>query len=138
VRYRLLLILALAAIGCGEKFPLAPVAGTVTLDGNPLAGARIGFEPVRGGDSPEAGPGSYATTDANGRFELTALTGKKGAVVGKHRVWVRTMRAREGEGGRLVVSMQERLPKRYNEETELEFVVPASGTNQANFDLTSR
>jgi hypothetical protein len=138
VRQQLLVVVVLAATGCAEKFPLAPVAGTVTLDGNPLAGARIGFEPVRRGADPEAGPGSYATTDANGRFELQALTGKKGAVVGKHRVWVRTMRAREGSDGRLAVSMQERLPKRYNEETELEFLVPSGGTDKANFDLTSR
>src|SRR5262249_34881549 len=103
-----------------------------------LADARIGFEPVRAGAGPEAGPGSYATTDADGRFTLTALTGKKGAVVGKHRVWVRTMRAGAGAEGRLAVSMRERLPRRYNDETELEYVVPAGGTDTADFELTSR
>jgi hypothetical protein len=132
-------VLAVAAAGCGgESYPRAPVSGTVELDGEPLAGAQVGFEPLRAGDALNAGPGSYATTDQQGHYRLEALDRMTGAVVGKHRVWIRTFRAKEGPNGTIITVVPERLPARYNSQTELEFTVPAEGTDRANFDLTSR
>lgn len=74
--------------GCGAKFPLVPVSGTVRMDGEPLAGAFVVFSPVE----PAAGSPRIATgmTDARGRFSLRTnyeprWTGN-GAVPGTHRV----------------------------------------------------
>jgi len=58
------LLLAVSA-GCGGP-KVVPVSGRVTLDGNPLAGARISFEPVKG----TVDELSIATTDADGRYQL--------------------------------------------------------------------
>ena len=125
-----------ALIGCGgEHYPVAPVSGRVTLDGKPLADARIGFEPRRQGDQPNAGPGSYAKTDADGRFVLKTLDGQSGAVVTTHDVWIRTYVAPANRSGEIVDAAAERVPPQYNDATTLTFVVPAEGTEQANFDL---
>lgn len=127
----------LAAACGGGGHPLAPVSGRVMLDGEPLAGAKIGFEPMREGKELDAGQGAYATTDESGSFTLTALDGTKGAVVGKHRVWIRTLQAREDETGKFIVEREELLPERYHDRTELTFTVEPSGSNRANFDLKS-
>ena len=131
--------LVLAAAGCGaETYPLAPVSGRVTLDKVPLADARVGFEPIRQGDGINAGPGSYGSTDAEGRYRLISLEGDEGAVVGPHRVWVRTYRAVEGPNGSIVTRTPERVPARYNSQTELTFTVRPEGTGGADFDLRTR
>jgi len=128
----------LVFVGCGGPlFPMAPVSGRVTLDGKPLAGAHVGFEPKRSGERLDAGPGSYGKTDAEGRFRLVSLEGDNGAVIGTHRVWVRTFRGKEGPNGSVLIVMEEKIPPRYNSQTELTFVVPPEGTDAANFDLTS-
>ena len=127
-----------ATAGCGgERYALAPVSGRVTLDGVPLADARVGFEPIRQGDQLAAGPGSYATTDAEGRYRLVSLDGGEGAVVGRHRVWIRTYRGVEGPNGSIVTKNPERVPPRYNSQTELTFTVKPEGTGGADFDLTT-
>lgn len=76
-------VVALAAIlaGCDSKPALPPVTGVVTYGGQPLAGANVLF-------TPEKGIASGATTGPDGRFELQANDGRKGAEVGKHRVSV--------------------------------------------------
>ncbi len=56
------------------------VTGTVTENGQPLAGARVAFEAAGGDDGGEAGflmlmgGGRSATTDARGRYTLEGLT----------------------------------------------------------------
>ena len=136
---RALLTLAVAlAAGCGgESYPLAPVSGTVTLDDRPLPDARLFFEPKRKGDSLNAGPGSYGTTDENGHFELTSRDGETGAVIGEHYVLIRTLRAKEGPNGQVVIVSKERLPARYHDRSQLTFTVPPEGTDEADFNLTS-
>ena len=133
-----LLAVLLFAAGCGgERYPVAPVSGIVTLDGMPLAEARIGFEPRRQGDNPNAGPGSYAKTDAQGRYELQTLDGQTGAVVTTHDVWIRTQVSPANRSGEIIESTPERVPARYNEASILTFEVTPTGTDQANFALES-
>lgn len=79
----------LAPLGCGSKTTdlpePVPVTGTVTLDNKPLANATVYFTPTSG----EKGVGATATTDANGKYELSTRYGgdvRKGAVPGKYRV----------------------------------------------------
>ena len=65
--------LALVA-GCGgQEYPLAPVAGSVTLDGKPLANIHVTFLPQAKGKSRNAGPASCGVTDAEGRFILKTI-----------------------------------------------------------------
>jgi len=66
MRARLLLGFALVlGLGCGSgKF--APVSGTVTMNGKPLAGALVIFSPIAKEGSIDAGPGSSGKTNDKG------------------------------------------------------------------------
>jgi hypothetical protein len=111
-------------VGCAknDRPPLGGVHGTVTLDGQPLAGAIVTFEPVG------PGRGSIAMTDAQGRYELIYIRNDKGAKVGAHRVQITTSNANAGK--------PELLPPRYNAQTTLSADVKA-GDNEINFALAS-
>ena len=58
------LLLTLASVGCGSKYDLHPVTGTVTLDGAPLENAVVTFQAASGGNS------ASGTTDASGVYTL--------------------------------------------------------------------
>jgi hypothetical protein len=68
--------------GCSGGLALIPVEGTVTLDGQPVEGASVLFEP-KGGGKPATG-----TTDAAGKFVLTTIEPGDGAVPGANKVAV--------------------------------------------------
>src|SRR5262245_46077525 len=71
--------------GCGRT-QFAPVSGVVRLNGQPLVGASVSFEPILG-DKTTYGPGSHGLTDANGQYKLRVSTQDiHGAMVGKHTV----------------------------------------------------
>jgi hypothetical protein len=132
-------LLSFGLSGCGgNAFPIAPVSGKITLDGKPLAGARIGFEPQPIGNSLESGPGSYAKTDEQGRYTLKALNGQEGAVVTTHDIWIRTFVAKADRGDLTIAAAKERVPARYNDSSTLTFTVPEEGTDAADFALTSK
>ncbi len=78
-----LLIGAASAVGgCAPRRPpTVPVRGTVTLDGMPLGGATVLFQP------PSGTPARAVTTD-DGSFTLTTFEPGDGALVGRHRVAV--------------------------------------------------
>jgi len=139
MRARLLLgVAAVAALGCGRQF--APVSGKVTMNGEPVAGATVVFQPIAKEGAIEAGPGSVGTTNEKGEYTLTADTGQNGAVVGKHRVMISSLGVKPGaEGGdqRGGPPLEDRIPGRYNADTSLTFDVPDGGTNKADFPLTT-
>jgi hypothetical protein len=129
--------LALAA-GCGgEKF--APVSGRVTLNGKPLIGATVSFQPVAPDGSANAAPGSVGKTGANGEYILTGSDGRAGAWVGKHRVMITLVTevaeadARPPRGG---WPQKEKVPAKYNSASKETYEVPAGGTTGADFALT--
>ncbi len=63
--------------GCGKGRPeLGQVAGRVTLDGKPLAGAVVMFFPLAGGRT------ASGTTDAQGEYRLTTFGPDDGALLG--------------------------------------------------------
>jgi hypothetical protein len=134
-----LLPLLLLATGCGGgPYPVAAVSGRVTLNGQPLAGAGVVFQPVAASGS-QPGPGSTGVTDKDGRYTLR-LTGKesKGAVVGKHTVRITMMPESDSAEDRPKSAKRPKpLPQRYNLKTTLEFDVPAGGTDAADFPLTA-
>jgi hypothetical protein len=83
--HRVLGGLAAAALllvaGCGGRGPF-PVNGVVTLDGQPVVGAEVRFDPA----APDLLP-AFAMTTEGGAFSL-ALAGGKGALRGEYRVVV--------------------------------------------------
>ncbi|MEW4453673.1 carboxypeptidase-like regulatory domain-containing protein [Bremerella sp. JC817] len=121
------LVIALAAIvGCssgyssGEK--LAPVTGTVTVNGKPMAGINVMFEPV------ESGGASRGTTDDEGKFEVYFTLNEKGAIPGKHHVQFEL----KGEG-----VDPNLIPKKYAFGSPgIDAEVKPEGPNDFNFDLT--
>jgi hypothetical protein len=134
-----LLAVLLLSGGCGKPYQLAPVAGKVTLDGQPLTGAWVHFAPMATERNIAPGPTSHGQTDAEGRFTLRVSPEEAGAVVGKNRVFITTLQ--EGKSDQPdagVKAPRDRVPRKYNQETTLVFEVPAGGTDQANFALTSR
>jgi hypothetical protein len=73
---------ALAANGCGGGDTLVNVTGKVTRNGKAVPNLGINFVP-------EKGFTSHGLSDTEGRYSLLYRpTGKEGAVVGVHKVWV--------------------------------------------------
>lgn len=72
--------------GCGDGRPsLVPVSGKVTINGAPVEGALIGFEPdgIDGYSRPSA-----ATTDSSGNFVVGTYDKADGMPAGKYKVTV--------------------------------------------------
>jgi hypothetical protein len=125
--------------GCESKpYALVPVAGTVTLDGQPVPGAVVNFQP-RATETKSPGPGSTGRCDAEGRFELKTIRKEPGAVVGPHTVRIyshspESPAASDTDTG----PSKEIIPSRYNYESELTYEVPSGGTSSADFVLTTK
>ncbi len=79
-------------VSCGgDRGPaLYKTTGTLTMDGVPLEGATVTFVPQGKGQLAGA-----AKTDASGKFEILATSGKPGITAGEYKVTVRKV---EGEG----------------------------------------
>jgi hypothetical protein len=75
----------------GVEGEWAPVEGTITRAGQPLAGVRMTFVPDRGAGT--LGPRSAGITDAAGHYQLRSDAGHLGAIVGHHRVQVLDLNA---------------------------------------------
>jgi hypothetical protein len=132
---RLVLILcALCINGCRSGTRLVPVAGTVTLDGRPLSAASVVLSPVRA-----TSPGPFCgKTDAQGRFQLGPTDNAgTGAAAGEYFVIITTVEPPPG-GSELSPPPQEKeiVPDEYRSGTK-RFQVPAGGTREANFAMTS-
>lgn len=144
------IMLALCCGGCGSqgadysKVDLNTATGKVTLDGQPLAGAVVTFEA-------EDGQFSYGLTDSNGAYALQFDSEKKGVTPGPKVVRISTTRkipglntseASEGgesssEGGEAAKPTEaERVPERYNKNSELK--VHVTGSQTFDFALESK
>lgn len=135
-------------LGCGAQGPsLAPVSGKVTMDGQPLSGVIVTFTPVDGGVS------SSGLTDQAGVYQLSCPLGS-GALVGKHRVYVRSQPPGSAMSGEVpseddptykpdpyasvaAKSFEEKIPARYNTKSELVREVKP-GKNVIDLELTSK
>ena len=73
----------LIVFGCSSGDPrVAPVVGTVTLDGSPVKDASVAFQPA-GGGRPAVG-----RTNSDGTFALTTFKALDGAIIGDHVVTI--------------------------------------------------
>jgi hypothetical protein len=133
------LFVLFASTGCSTS-KVAPVSGRVTLDGKPLAGVHVSFQPIARTGETNPGGGSYAITDSDGQFTLLLVEGEQpGAFIGRHRVEITA----RGEAPPANVDFARRpppkvfVPEKYSRNSELTFEVPSGGTTAANFDLKS-
>lgn len=123
---------AVATVGCHSE--VVPVSGRVTLNGKPLAGAVVTFQPRGNSKEPRpAGTGSIGHTDEQGRFSLRMVEpNKPGAVVGDHTVTIAT----NTEAPPTATVKGSPIPIAWRDGTR-QFRVPPGGTTKANFDITA-
>jgi len=142
------LALVLLLTGCDSEPagpPLAPVEGTVTLDGKPLGAADLMFVP----QGETQGQGGVAQTDKEGKFALLSQDRKhKGAPVGSYRVIINKLIKPDGTdfvpdptaGPMDTGGFRELLPAAYSDmgKTQLEATVPEGGAKNLEFKLSSK
>ncbi len=127
--------------GCTKQAPtregFTNVAGTVTLDGQPLENAQLIFETEKGI--------SYARTDAGGRYQAEYSRSLGGVGKGKATVRISTKVSfpdedvsklkRDPKSGDL--EKEERVPPKYNAKSELVVEIKDEG-GPYDFRLTSK
>jgi hypothetical protein len=126
----------LAICGCtGSSGPeTVEVVGTITMDGKPIEGANVIFHPIGTATNVLA---SQATTNADGRFELSTHVGKgefkRGVVPGEYAVAVAKLDT--AAIAKTYAPPSNLLPKRFaNPETsELKATVAADQVNDFPF-----
>ena len=130
-----LAVAGFAAAGCGRpeanysSLRLATVGGRVTMDGQPLEGAVVRF--YKEGKRTRY---SYGETDADGNYTLQLNSRQPGIEYGTKDVVISTaLKGPEVKNG----GGPERVPVRYNRDTELTAQVEMDGDHTFNFDLTS-
>ena len=133
-------------LGCGsaggDRPTTYPVAGTVTMNGQPVADANLNFQLADGTR------GTVGVTDAQGRYELTTFTADDGALPGEYRVAV-TQFEKPAPGAAVdedhpnydpdapAFVPQNLLPDRYaNPETSGLTATVTEGPNTVDFQLT--
>lgn len=132
-------LLAVTLGGCSGS-SLAPVSGTVTLDGKPVEGVRVIFEPIVGeSDVTDLKYfTSFGITDERGRFAMQTEIGgklKPGAVVGHSTVrFVCIKRASFMNKGLKDSRAVHDLPKSTRDKS-MKYMIEASGSTAANFEL---
>lgn len=120
-----LLVGLLLITGCDKSTgpELGQVKGRVTLNGQPLEGARIIFWPGEGRPS-------VATTDGAGRYELRYTTNQNGALVGNHQVRISTAIPLPDD-----TTAKEVVPAEFNTNSTLVREVKL-GRNEYDFDIS--
>ncbi len=131
--------LALGMAGCGSGLKVAPVSGTILLDGKPLAGASINTQPIGTSSNSKPGSGSFGKTDAQGHYSLELVDPPvAGAVLGKHRVTItRDDGVPYSSSDEIVRPKGPPWPARYSDGS-LRLTVPSEGNTEANFELTHK
>ena len=120
--------------GCGGESNRLPVAGVVTMDGQPMPAGAISFEPTT------TGIGAGATIQ-NGAYEIPQ---SKGPTPGKYKVRInytqptgRTLPDPRGGDGTMP-EMRESVPARYNSRSELMAELVSGGVSSLNFELKGK
>jgi len=131
------LLIALAGCGANSEGPQTyPVTGTVTMGGQPVAGAMVAFTP----DANQTGrvPGQ-ASTDEDGEYDISIFleqgkSTKRGLPAGEYRITVVKMEAAPGAAS-FDKPPKNVLPSKFAsaESTPLKETVKADGENR--FDI---
>lgn len=141
----LIAVLVLAFAGCSGSGPINTdsVEGKITLGGAPVEGANVMFSPVTEGK----GNPAYATTDAQGHYQLQTQQGAAGAgtTPGEYKVTIskvvmvatgKMTKTPEGESEK-VTQPEDVLPLKYKfqKDTPLTASVEAGKANVFDFNL---
>lgn len=129
------LVLAAGLAGCGGSSGIERygVSGTVTLDGEPLDTGAIQF-------GPEDGQGmSGGAAIQNGTYDIPA---DRGLPAGKYRVRISsagggTEVEEEAPGESLENLANERIPAKYNVNSQETIEITPDGSNTFDFDISS-
>jgi len=77
------------SIGCQQSpYKIAPVHGTVTIDGRPFTHGKVMFAPVAHEGDHNPGKPAFGWLQEDGSFTLTTYKQDDGAVVGEHSVTI--------------------------------------------------
>jgi hypothetical protein len=118
------------ATGCGDGAKLGDVTGTVTIDGAPVEKGSISFFPVDGQGPATGGEimaGKYESQAPLGNCKVEIRVPK---VVGQKKLY-------DTADSPVQNILEEVLPPKYNETTELRLEVNA-GKNDKNWELTTK
>jgi hypothetical protein len=132
------LLCGMILAGCdgGDGLARQAVSGTATLDGQPLAQGSIQFVTAADGDAPVMSGGSLIR---DGRYEITE---DQGLVPGTYRVSINATRGGGRSGAETPVDAgpvpQDMIPAKYNAKSTLAAEVKEGGSNQFDYDLTSK
>ncbi len=144
--------------GCSDRPSLATASGVVTLDGKPMPGAIVTFQPVNGGRL------GTAETDFEGRYSIKTFgPDVDGAIVGDHYVGVirvggpgaskpageqpvdafglsNISAASDTEAKKQDAEIHYIIPQKYMSplQSGLKITVPSGGSEELNLDLKSR
>ena len=141
-----LLAAAVCLSGCGEEAPveetpvLAPVTGTVAIDGRPAAGVAVTFSPAR----TTTGNGAYATTGADGTYTLEYRTGVPGIPAGDYVVLFSKMVQADGnpippDRTAADVMAVDAIPQKYRQsDRPLNQINVSPAGGQYDFKITSK
>lgn len=116
-------------VGCSKKSNRSTVAGTVTLDGQPLKSGVIRFMPA---DGQTASADSIIT---DGKFSASVPPGEKKISISAPKV-TGQRRVYETPDSPMIDIVHELVPAKYNVQTELTLTVSAS-SQEKDFPLTS-
>lgn len=131
-----LFVLATSVAGCGgsDGIERYGVSGTITLDGEPLDTGAIQFGPEDG----QGMSGGAAIQD--GTYEIPA---DRGLPAGKYRVRISSAGGapqpeEEAPGESLENLATERIPAKYNVNSQETVEITTDGDNTFNFDISSK
>ena len=124
----------LILLGCSQSTGRQSLDGAVEFDGAPLAEGSIVFLPQPGTKSPTCGG-----TISQGRFSILPAGG---AACGTFRVEITAIRktgkkVTDPKEGKLVDELEQFIPTRYNQQSELTATVSEEGPNRFEFALKS-
>lgn len=140
-------ILALTMVtGCSPKssVTIVPVEGRVTLDGQPVRGCVVTFQPADA--HAKTGPQAIGIPDNDGRFKLRTSGERAGAVIGVYRVFMVPgddnaviPQSATASQASLASALPIAIPGRYQSPATsgLDATVTADGHNSFVFDLRS-
>jgi hypothetical protein len=119
----------LGIVGCSSEPKQVEIAGSVTLDNQPVQTGLIRFDPIDGEN-----PSAEAMIEG-GRYSVPLSLGKYKVFISSQKV-TKMKRDVPGPGAEAEVT-EEAIPARYNDNTELEVEI-TKDTKEQNFPLTTK